>query len=137
MTLKLKGQISIAVGCLALMAVPVQAEIITADSNTIGTASASLDRGWFGGSTGGWFGGTSGGWYGGTSGGWSTTSTSTGGTSGGWSTTSTSTGGTSGGISTSSTSTGGTPVPEPGMLGLMGGALLALGFASRRRRKAA
>lgn len=34
-------------------------------------------------------------------------------------------------------STGGTPVPEPGMLGLLGGALLALGFAGRRRRKVA
>jgi hypothetical protein len=41
---------------------------------------------------------------------------------------------TSGG-STSGGSTGGTPVSEPGMLGLLGGALLALGLAGRRRRK--
>ncbi len=43
---------------------------------------------------------------------------------------STSSGSTSGG----STSSGGTSVPEPGMVGLMGGALLLLAMRSRRRR---
>lgn len=37
----------------------------------------------------------------------------------------------------SSTSTGGTPVPEPGMLGLMGGALIAAALMQRRRRQPA
>ena len=78
----------------------------------------------------------------------STTSSSTGGTttsSGGTTTSSTSssTGGTttSGGTSTSSggtSSSGGTAVPEPGVLGMMGLSLAALGFArSRQRRQAA
>lgn len=35
--------------------------------------------------------------------------------------------------STGSTSSGGTPVPEPGMLGLMGGALVMLGMMRRRQ----
>ena len=35
--------------------------------------------------------------------------------------------------STTSTSSGGTPVPEPGMLGLMGGALVMVGLLRRRR----
>ncbi|MEY4237684.1 MAG: hypothetical protein RL339_285 [Pseudomonadota bacterium] len=35
--------------------------------------------------------------------------------------------------SSGSTSTGGTPVPEPGMIGLLGGALAGLAFARRRR----
>ena len=39
--------------------------------------------------------------------------------------------GTSGG---STTSTGGTQVPEPGVVGLLGGALLAMGLLRRRRR---
>ncbi len=63
-----------------------------------------------------------------TSGGSTTTSTTTGGST----TTSTTSGGT-----TTSTSSGGTAVPEPGMLGLMGIALLGIGAARRRKRAAA
>lgn len=72
-----------------------------------------------------------------TTGGSTTTSTST--TTGGSTTTSTTSGGTttttSGG--STSTSSGGTAVPEPGMLGLMGLALLGIGAARRRKRAAA
>lgn len=68
-----------------------------------------------------------------TSGGSTTTSTTSGGST-------TSSGGTTGGSTSSSsgggssTSTGGTAVPEPGMLGLMGIALLGFAGAARRRR---
>jgi len=40
----------------------------------------------------------------------------------------------SGSGSLTSSSSGGTPVPEPGMLGLLAGGLVALHFANRRRR---
>lgn len=40
----------------------------------------------------------------------------------------------SGTLTTTTTTTGGTSVPEPGMLGLLGGTLIALAFARRPRR---
>lgn len=61
------------------------------------------------------------------------TSTST--TSSGGSTTTTSGGSTT--STTSGGSTSGTQVPEPGMLGLFGAGLLAIGYANRRRRRTA
>lgn len=44
---------------------------------------------------------------------------------------------TSGNTTSGNTTSGGTDVPEPGMLGLLGGGLLALAFAHRRRRNKA
>ena len=56
--------------------------------------------------------------------------------SGSGSLSSTTSGGTSGGTTSggTTTSSGGTSVPEPGMVGLMGGALLLLAMRSRRRK---
>ncbi|MFC3595256.1 PEP-CTERM sorting domain-containing protein [Novosphingobium piscinae] len=73
------------------------------------------------------------------------TTTSSGGTtttSGGTTTTSGGTTTTSGGTTTtssggSSTSSGGTAVPEPGVMGLMGLSLMALGVARRRQKRLA
>lgn len=61
-----------------------------------------------------------------TTGGTTTTSTTGGTTTGGTTTT-------TGGTTTSGGSTGGTPVPEPGMLGMMGLGFVGLALARRRR----
>ena len=88
---------------------------------TIGMAAPASAWGWGGSSTSGWHGSSSGGHHGSSSGGHH-------GSSSGWS------GSSSGGHGSSS---GGTKVPEPGMLGIFGAGVLAVGLSrARRRRKA-
>lgn len=70
-----------------------------------------------------------------TSGGSTTTSGGSTTTSGGSTTTSGGSTTTSGGSTTTTSSGGGTPIPEPGMLGLLGLGLFGVGFMGRRRRE--
>jgi hypothetical protein len=85
--------------------------LVALATGALGMAAPANAWGWnWGGSTSGWGGSTSGG-HSSTSGGHSSTS---------------------GGHTT--TSSGGTAVPEPGMLGMFGLGLVAIGFARTRRR---